>query len=1135
MKIIDPALYWAVKIMKWSILQLFIAATFANISLALNVSAQELLNRRISVRAVNQKINTVLSGIEKDAEVKFSYSPNLIQASRKITLNLSNEKLSTVLDKLLAPYHLKYEIVGKQIILKRDLPDPERTESGQTGLLDNFPPSDVAIAGTVTDETGAPLPGVSILVKGTQNGTTSDNDGKYKIEIADPGVLLVFSFVGYLSQEIAIGNRSAIDISMKIDDKTLSEVVVVGYGVVKKRDLTGSVVSIGSAELREQPVSSFNQALQGRVAGVQVTNSSNAPGGGITIRVRGGNSISASNDPLYVIDGFPVTNPDPASGASNSASYPNPLASINPNDIESIEILKDASATAIYGSRGANGVVLVTTKRGKEGQVNIDFDAYYGVQKITKMLDMATAEDHTGAKNEQLRNLNFAERYGDPKGAYPKKPSEYGAGTNWQKEMYQAAPIQSYQLSFSGGTDKIRYIVSGNYFNQDGIVITSNFKRYTTRINLDAKVSKRLKIGTNFTVTRSYNNSVNEVGSNGLVGLTVRASPASPVFDANGVYQLLNVGSGSGFNSIANPVAVARTTTNLLTTDRMLGNMFGEVTIAEGLSARVSVGADVLNTRRNIFYTPQTLLANTVNGYGSNGSSNNLNLLNENIITYTKKVDAHAFDAVAGVTFQSNREERSYAEAQDFPSYTLGANNIGLANKPLPSRGALNKWGLNSYLGRVNYRLMDRYLFTLTGRIDGSSRFGLNNKYGFFPSGAFAWRVTDENFMKTVRAISDLKLRASYGITGNDGIGLYNSLSQYTTLRTVFGDKEVLANEASRIANPDLRWEKTAQLDIGLDLALFSNRIQVTGDYYIKTTTDLLLAVELPATTGFTSVTRNIGSLQNKGFELGINTINLDGALKWKTSGNISINRNKVIKLNNAEQFLTLNSIVKVGESVGSFYGNVFEGIWQTTEEIKAAGTLARAGDLPGAIRYKDVNGDGVFNEASDRKILGTGMPKFIFGLTNNLSYKGFDLSIFFQGVQGNCILNATRKSMEQSDPSDNLLKTVINGAWRADRPSNTLPSIRQWRTTNTDSFYIEDGSFVRLKNVSLGYALPIKTKLVKRVRVYLSGQNLATFTKYRGYDPEVNSDFNNNAQYGLDNYAYPAARTFTLGASASF
>lgn len=992
------------------------------------------------------------------------------------------------------------------------------------------------IKGKVVDaDKGEALPGVNVLLKGTQRGATTNPNGEFSITVPNEKAILVFSFVGYESQELVVGNRTQFDIRLKTDTKALSEVVVVGYGAVKKRDLTGAVGSIGSTELKAQPVSSFNQALQGRVSGVQVTNSSNAPGGGITIRIRGGNSISASNDPLYVIDGFPVTNPAPATGAGNSTLYPNPLATINPNDIESIEILKDASATAIYGSRGANGVVLVTTKRGKEGQATVDFDVYYGYQKVTKMLDMATAEEHTAAKNEQLRNLNFAERYGNPTGAYPKKPSEYGVGTNWQKEIFQGAPMQNYQLSVSGGTDKLRYIVSGNYFNQDGIVITSNFKRYTSRINLDARVSNRLKIGANFTITRSYNNSVNEVGSSSLVGLALRASPASPIYDATGNYQLLNVGPGSGFSSVANPVAVARTSTNLLTSDRVLGSIFGDITLAEGLTARISIGTDILNSRRNIFYTPQTLIANTVNGYGSNGTSNNINLLNENILTYTKTFNEHTFDAVAGVTFQNNREERTYAEAQDFPNYTLGANNIGLANKPLPSTGGVQEWGLNSYLGRLNYRFKDRYLLTITGRVDGSSRFGANNKYGFFPSGAFAWRISDENFLKNNRWVSELKLRLSYGITGNDGIGLYNSLSQYGTARTVFGDQEVLMIQASRIANPDLRWEKTAQLDAGFDLGLFNNRLQLTADYYIKTTTDLLLGVELPATTGFTSVTRNVGSLENKGVELSVNSVNIDGKFQWKTNGNISFNRNKVISLNNADQFFTGNSVVKVGESVGSFYGNVFDGIWQTADEIKAAGTLARSGDLPGAIRYKDLNGDGIFNEATDRQILGTGLPKFIFGLTNTLSYQSFDFSIFLQGTQGNKILNVTRKSMEQSDPSDNLLRTVIEGAWRADKPSNTLPSIRQWRNTGTDSFYVEDGSFLRVKNVSLGYQLPLRTKFVKRARVYISGQNLWTFTSYRGFDPEVNSDFTSNVQYGVDNYAYPAARTFTCGATLSF
>lgn len=1132
-----------IQCMKLSLIQALFACVMVSAAWATDVSAQELLDQRVTIQVYDEKVKTVLTTLEKLANVKFSYSPQVIQSHRKVSFKAQNEPLGDVLNRLLSSLELTYSLAGKLIIVRQQprLQGNEAT-NGVPALPPAEPGTDQSITGKVTDETNAGLPGVSIVVKGTQRGTTTNGEGNYQLNLPDGNATLIFSFVGYESREEVVGNRTQINVSLKANEKSLNEVVVVGYGAVKKRDLTGAVGSIGTAELKAQPVSGFNQALQGRVAGVQVINSSNAPGGGVTIRIRGGNSISASNDPLYVIDGFPITNPAPAQGAGGSAGFPNPLANINPNDIESIEVLKDASATAIYGSRGANGVVLVTTKRGKAGQSTVEFDVYYGVSSITRFLDMANAEEHTGLKNEQLRNLGFVERYGNPAGAYPKKPAEYGEGTNWQKEIYRSAPLQSYQLTFSGGTDKLRYVVGGNYFNQDGIVINNNFKRYSVRLNLDATVSNRLKIGTNLTVNRSYNNGVNELGTNSPVGGALVTSPASPVYDATGNWQLLNVGPGSGFNSYANPVAIAQTTTNLLVSDRVLGNLFADISLLPGLTARISAGADIFNTRRNIFYSPQTLVANTVNGYGSNGTSSNLNLLNENTLTYTRTLNDHAFDVVAGITFQTNREERTYAEAQDFPNYTLGANNLGLASKPLPSTGSVAEWGLNSYLGRVNYRYKDRYLLTLTGRIDGSSRFGANNKYGVFPSGALAWRVSDEAFLKTSKLISDLKLRVSYGLTGNDGIGLYNSLSAYGTSRTVFGDVEVLTTQASRIANPDLRWEKTAQFDAGVDLGLFRNRLQLTADYYVKTTSDLLLGVVLPATTGFSTVTRNVGSLENRGVEVGLTSVNVDSrGFKWTTNGNVSFNRNKVLTLNDADQFFvsstfgTGTSIVRVGEPIGSFFGNVNDGIWQTTEEIKAAGTVARTGDLPGALRYKDLNGDGVFNEAADRTILGNGLPKAIFGLTNTFDYKGLDLSVFLQGVSGNQLYNYTRSQIEQSDPSANQLRTVVEGAWRVDKPSATLPAVRQWRNTNTSSLYVEDGSFVRLKNVALGYQLPLKTKFIQRARVYVSGQNLLTWTRYRGYDPEVNSDFNSNTSYGFDVFAYPAARTYTVGAVLAF
>ncbi len=1121
------------QIMKITCVQLVLAVVFAGLTLARNGMAQELLNRSISVQLENKDLRTILNRLEKAANVKFTYVPQLISVGNKVTLRAENDRLEVVLNRLLKPLNITYQVSGNYIVLKKEPTSavlPEETSLEAPMLLAEIP-----ITGMVTDEKGEGLPGVSVLLKGTQRGTSTNNKGEFRLAVPDNSAVLVFSFVGYRNQEITVGSQTTWTVRLEADEKSLNEVVVVGYGAVKKRDLTGAVSSISTTEVKSQPISALDQALQGRAAGVQVTQSSNSPGGGVTIRVRGGNSISANNEPLYVIDGFPVSSSTSfPGGPSNTGTNQNVLATINPNDIESIEILKDASATAIYGSRGANGVVLITTRRGKEGQSKIDFEAYYGVQQITKMMDMGTAAEHTELKNEQLRNLGFAERYGYTT-QYPKKPAEYGVGTNWQKEIYRPAAVQNYQLSFSGGNDKLRYFVNGNYFGQDGIVINSDFKRYSSRINLDARISSRLKIGSTFTISRSLTNAINEQGTNAPVGAALVFSPANPIFDATGNYQLLNVGPSSGFSAYPNPVALAKTSTNLLTSDRVLGNLFGELLLAPGLTARVSVGADILNARRDVFYSPQTVMANTLNGYGSNATSTNTNLLNENTLSYNRTINAlHSFDLLAGLTFQSAKGVSTYQEAQDFPNYALGANNLGLANNPRPPVGSASRWGLNSYLARANYRFKDRYLLTFTGRVDGSSRFGANHKYGFFPSGAFAWRVSDEPFLKDVKAFSDLKFRLSYGITGNDGIGLYNSLSQYATERTVLNNTEVLMTRADRIANPDLRWEKTAQFDAGFDVSLLNNRLQLTADYYIKTTTDLLLSVELPATTGFTTVTRNVGSLENRGFELAINTINIDGKLQWTTSGNVAFNRNKVLKLADAEQFFSGATIVKVGESIGSFYTTVFDGIWQNAEEIKQAGLRARTSDLPGAPRFKDVNGDGVFNESTDRAIIGNGLPKLIYGLTNNLSFKGFDLLVFFQGVYGNKLYNATRQTIESTDPAQNQLRTVIEGSWRPDRPSNRIPAMRQW-SKGTTSDFIEDGSFLRLKNVSLGYQLPVLPTFIKRARVYVSGQNLLTFTKYLGYDPEVNSDGNSNTLYGFDRFAYPAARTITVGANLTF
>jgi TonB-linked SusC/RagA family outer membrane protein len=1053
------------------------------------------------------------------------------------------------------PRNISFETVGKrQIILVRSMSN--RNEVKENSLnrtekttlnINNSNVADITIKGIITDEKGEKLPGVSVMVKGTSRGTNTNQDGEFSITVADQKAVLVFSFVGYLAQEVSVNNRNSIQVSLKLDNKALDEVVVVGYGTVKKRDLTGSVSSISSSDIKAQPISGLNQAMQGRVSGVQVTQSSNAAGGGVQVRVRGGNSISASNEPLYVIDGFPVTNPSPAQGLSSgnarSEAFPNVLATLNPNDIESMEVLKDASATAIYGSRGANGVVLITTKRGKEGQSNIEFESFYSISRITKLHQLINASESLKAKNEQLVNLGRTERYGTDPAYGPRKPDDYLPGTDWQKEIYRDAPTQNYQLTLSGGNDKVRYLVSGNYFDQNGIILTNNFKRYSTRFNLDARLSNRIKIGSNFSLTRSDNILVSEpsVGGAGTTSSPVQsalaATPAMTIFRSDGSYTL----NFLGMSAASNPIAVLSTSTNTLQSDRVLGSIFSEISILEGLSARISIGGDIINSRRNVFYTPQTSLANTLNGYGSVGNSVNTNLLNENTLSYSRIYNKlHAFDFLAGVTFQKNRELRTYTEAQDFPSFSLGTGNLGLGNKLLAPTGSISQWGLASYLGRLNYRLNERYLFTFTGRIDGSSRFGTNNKYGFFPSGAVAWRVSEENFLRENQFISDLKLRLSYGLTGNDGIGLYNSLAGYSTGRTVLNDQEQLFIQANRIGNQDLRWEKTAQLDAGLDFGLFNNRIQITADYYIKTTNDLLLNVELPATTGFTSVLRNIGSVENRGFEFGVLSTNFNSlnGFKWTTNANLSLNKNRVTQLTNgvSQYFVGGESevIVKVGQPLGSMYGVIFNGIYQSSGEVLAAGPLAPSGSIPGSPRYKDLNGDGRFNASTDRTIIGNGLPKAIFGLTNNFSYKSFDLSIFVQGVYGNDIFNSTFRQLIGGDPGGGLLKEYYDNAWRANKPSNQYASMRDWRIP-ISNYWVEDGSFLRVKNVSLSYQIPFKTNWMKSARVYLSGQNLLTITKYRGYDPEVNSDFNSNTLYGFDRFAYPASRTVTLGVNITF
>jgi TonB-dependent starch-binding outer membrane protein SusC len=994
----------------------------------------------------------------------------------------------------------------------------------------------VLITGTVTSSDNSPLPGVNVLVKGTSTGTVTDAEGKYTLD-APPTGTLVFSFIGMKTLEANINNQSVVNMTMDADISQLDEVVVVGYGTQKKSDFTGSISSVSSKEIKAVPVASLSQALQGRAAGVLVTQTSNAPGGGVSIRIRGGNSIQGGNEPLYVIDGYPIMN---ESGPT-----------ISPNDIESIEILKDASATAIYGSRGANGVVIITTRRGKAGKSSILFESYYGVQEVRKKLDMLNATQLAELVNEGIANVN-AENIGKP--GFPKalaftdeQIAALGEGTDWQDEIFRSAPISNYQLTLSGGDDKTQYSVSGNIFNQDGIVINSNYKRTSFRLNLDRKVTDKLKLSNSLTISHAVNNAITSDtdggNSAGVVYAALNFSPTVPVYNADGTY---TVDNRAGAIKISNPVAYANETKNRAATTRILGNVTGEYILAKGLSVKVLLGAS-LNYYKVNYYQPRTVYASVgTNGSAYINSNQTIDWLNENTLHYQTSInDRHKFNVLLGYTLQSIIFDEYRASAQNFPNDILQDNSLITAQQTNASTSNIYESALRSYIARVNYDLDGKYLVTLTTRIDGSSRFGVGKKNGFFPSGSIAWRIANEPFMQNIRQVSDLKLRTSYGLTGNQDIGNYQSIGSMGTQNYNFGGAFTVGYATNRIANPGLMWESTAQFDIGLDLGLFNDRIIVTADWYYKKTSDLLYNVPLPITTGVSTSLQNVGRVENKGFEFSISTVNIDKELRWTTNFNIGANRNEIIDLGNvkgdvpaggASGHLQLanSGILRVGEPIGIFYGLVTDGIFQNQAEIDAS---AQKTAKPGDRRYKDLTPDGVIN-SSDRTILGQAQPKYIFGFTNNFSYKGFDLNIFFVGSQGNSIYNINRYELESMTGISNQSAVTLD-RWTPENPSNEIP-----RATSTGTPYqvtsrqVEDGSYIRMRNIQLAYNFPsswMERLKISSAKLYISGQNLLTITDYSGYDPEVSRFGQDNLSFGIDYGSYPKAKTYMLGLNIGF
>ena len=1005
------------------------------------------------------------------------------------------------------------------------------------------------ISGTVTDAQGASLSGVSITVKGSNNGVTSGNNGEFTIN-APSAATLVFAHVGYKQQEVPVAGKTSLSITLEAGANELSQVVVIGYGTVRKSDLTGSVVSVKAEDLKAVPVTSFDQALQGRAAGVQVTQLSGKPGAETSIRIRGTTSINAGNEPLYVIDGM-LVNSDAGDMSVGVTLGPRigALSAINPNDIESIEILKDASATAIYGSRGANGVVIITTKRGKAGQGTVTFDNYYSQQQISNQVKVLNAAQYANFVNDAKINAGQTPVYVNPK--------NLGEGTDWQGALLRTAPMANYQISFSGGDDKTKYAISGGYFDQDGIIINSNFKRYSFRANLDRELSKRLTVGNSITYARTTSNGVlTNAGTivPGVVTAALLFNPILPIYDST-------VKGGYTFENdrgtiLGNPVADAKEYNSVTKSSRFIGNVYARYKIGNSLEFRTSFGVDAFTDNAASFAPNFIKRTQASNGEASIGKVDGVTWLNENTLTFNKSWrEKHRINAVAGFTMQQFNNESLFAYAFGFPDGRTGYHNIAVAENPQTPVNSESQWSLLSYIGRVNYTLSDRYLFTLTGRIDGSSKFSAGNKYGYFPSGAFAWRVSQEEFMRNLTSVSDLKLRISYGVIGNQAIPPYQSLAligpySQGVFNSSAGSEVYNGMEPLSYVNKNLKWESTKQFDAGFDLGLFKQRITLTADYYSKLTYNLLLSTPIPTTSGFGTTLLNVGNVQNKGVDIDLRTINTTGALRWNTSFNFSLNRNKVTNLNTETDILLLNaSLLRKGQPIGTFYGYIFDGIFQSDEEAAKSAVLvgqeassanpasvAKAGDR----KYRDINNDGKI-DANDRTILGSAQPKFTFGFNNTLSYKNFDLSFFFQGSQGNKLANFNSFNLLNFTGQNNVSAEAGLNRWTPENPGNKYPRALSSGSLDVGIFssaIVEDASYLRLRNVTLSYSLPAKLlqrAKIQSVRVYISGSNLWTLTKYSGYDPEANTYGQSTTLIGIDNGGYPQSKIYQAGVTLGF
>ena len=1029
------------------------------------------------------------------------------------------------------------------------------------------------VTGKVIDAMGE-LPGVSVVIKGTSNGTITDLNGQFTLPNVKSSDVLVFSFIGYKTQEITVGNQKSLSVKMEEDTQTLDEVVVVGYQEVRKGDLTGSVAKANMKDLLSAPVASFDQALGGRIAGVNVSSGEGMPGSTMNITIRGNNSLTQDNTPLYIIDGFPVEDPAQA-------------AALNPNDIESTNILKDASATAIYGSRGANGVVVITTKQGKIGKPQISYDGSFGISQVTKTLDMMSGYEFVKLQNE-IEPTRTAERYFMDYNGKQWTLDDYRnvPEADWQDAIFRTAWSHNHNVRLTGGTEGVRYNASLSYYNQDGILLETGYERLQARMNTTVKHEKlTMNLNANFSRSIQNGSSPSSSSYSGMNNLFYSVWGYRPVAYPNGSlddlrHELIDPGTADDANDYRfNPILDLENAYRKNYTNNLQLNGYVQYEFLPGLKLKVTGGWTYDNRHNDIFNNSKTRYGGPRSTMGVNAEvrrSERLTWLNENLLTYQKNwKNRHSLSAMLGTTLQNSDYEFYAYSTRDIPNESLGMAGMsqGTINTTDSSKSS---WAMFSYFGNANYNYKSKYYATFSFRADGSSKFSKKNRYGYFPSASLAWSFTEESFMKQYKKwLSSGKLRLSWGLTGNNRIGEYDRYALLDMIRshretanipnTVYPFDNVIESVGVApisLPNEDLKWETTEQWNLGLDLGFFNERIGFTMDIYRKTTRDLLLNATLPYTSGYVTAMKNIGKVRNQGIELTLNTVNIDKKdFKWSTNFNIAFNKNEVLELTEGQTALLStaqfdqnynsqpNYIAKVGYPMGMMYGYIYEGTYKYDDFDKSGNTYTLKGDVPhysseantqpGMPKYKDLNGDGIIN-GDDRTMIGRGTPIHTGGFTNNFEYKGFDLNIFFQWSYGNDVINANRLFFESGFQKKRELNQFASYAnrWTPENPNSDIPAATNSASNLViSSRIVEDASFLRLKSVTLGYNIPqtfLSKYKISNARVYVAAQNLWTWTGYSGYDPEV-SIRDSALTPGLDYSSYPRALNISFGINLGF